>query len=114
MLDEEIVKRKREIDLQIGERIRQSRSKVNISQTALGAAIGVGSSQMSRYEAGETSCTAWQLEIIAEELGVTIDYLVHGQTEDMMVLEIARKIKKLPVQFRMFIQYGIEGHIRDI
>ena len=70
-------------------------------------------SQISRYELGEAACAAWQLEIIADELGVTVDYLMHGQTEDTELIEMARKIKKLPIQSRMFIQFGIEGQIKQ-
>lgn len=113
MLDEEIEKRKHEINVQIGQRIQKVRSEADISQTELGAAIGVGGSQMSRYELGEAACAAWQLEIIADELGVTVDYLMHGQTEDTEIIEMAKKIKKLPMQSRMFIQFGIEGQIKQ-
>lgn len=113
MVDEEIEKKKNEINVQIGQRIQKARSEADISQTALGAAIGVGGSQISRYELGEAACAVWQLEIIADELGVTVDYLMHGQTEDTELIEMARKIKKLPIQSRMFIQFGIEGQIKQ-
>ena len=45
MVDEEIEKKKNEINVQIGQRIQKARSEADISQTALGAAIGVGGSQ---------------------------------------------------------------------
>ena len=38
---------------------------------------------------------------------------MHGQTEDTELIEMARKIKKLPIQSRMFIQFGIEGQIKQ-
>lgn len=53
-----------------------ARERRGISQRGLGRNIGVGSKQINRYENGLTVPTAVILARIAEELGVTSDYLI--------------------------------------
>lgn len=109
MVDKDISEYKKNIDWEIGQRIQKARLARSLKQSDLAAALGVTSKQISKYENGVASCSAAQIRIIAEELEVSTAYLLEGETEDNNVLELARKIMKLPIDARRVIMFGING-----
>lgn len=74
----DFVKVKKKIDMQIGKRIREARATIRMTQVELGTVIGVSGKQISKYELGEASCAAWQIKMIAEGVGTSVEYLVNG------------------------------------
>ncbi|MBC1525473.1 helix-turn-helix transcriptional regulator [Listeria booriae] len=62
--------------MNIGERIRDSRKKKNLTQKQLAQKIHVSSQVMSNFERGYTEISAEQIKRIAEELDVSSDYLL--------------------------------------
>jgi len=71
-----------EFDQAVGARIKARRERKKISQTDLGEMIGVTGAQISRYEAGKTSCDPATLAIIAEKLGCKAGALIDGLKAD--------------------------------
>ena len=63
------------------ERIRELRTKNNISQEGLGAVIGVKKYAIYSYEKGRASPEMKGLIGLADYFGVSIDYLV-GRTDN--------------------------------
>ena len=63
-------------DLELGSRIAQAREAARMTQEALGEALGVGKSVMSRIEAGQRPITATELEALAERLRLPIEAFV--------------------------------------
>lgn len=61
----------------IGERLKEERLRLGISQTDLGAAGGVGKTTQINYEKGERSPDAEYLAAVAEK-GVDVLYVVTG------------------------------------
>jgi transcriptional regulator with XRE-family HTH domain len=76
-----------------GARLKAEREKNNLSKVALSNKIGVHYSQIGRYERDEASPSADVLKKLANELGVTTDYLMNGTKADMA--EEKMKDKKL-------------------
>jgi len=64
----------------IGSRIRAAREALDpkVSQAELARRIGVGQVQMYKWESGRRVPRLDTLERLADQLGVTIDYLVRG------------------------------------
>lgn len=62
------------IDVHIGNRLRQRRSFVGMSQTALGAAIGLSFQQIQKYERGVNRIGATQLFEVARVLDVPVSF----------------------------------------
>ncbi len=62
--------RKPELEAAIGARIRATRVAARLSQTALGAALGVSFQQVQKYETGKDRVSASTLHGIAAILGV--------------------------------------------
>lgn len=67
----------------IGDRIREERIKLRISQAALGKLVGVSQSQISKYESYEDLPTDPTAEALAGVLHTTYDYLL-GETENVL------------------------------
>jgi len=62
------------VDAHVGQRIRQRREWQNISQTALGEAIGVTFQQVQKYEKGLNRVGAGRLQQISKALKVEPSY----------------------------------------
>lgn len=66
----------------IGERLKEERSRLGLSQTDLGAAGGVGKTTQINYEKGTGTPDARYLAAV-EVLGVDVLYVVTGQRSSL-------------------------------
>ena len=57
-------------DAEVGARLRARRCALNVSQKALGTAVGVSFQQVQKYEKGTNKIGAGRLSLIARRLGV--------------------------------------------
>lgn len=64
------------LDMQIGARIRAAREHARLSQSDLGAKVGVTFQQIQKYESGRNRITAHRLQTIASALGVPVPQLL--------------------------------------
>ncbi|HVA19353.1 MAG TPA: helix-turn-helix transcriptional regulator [Solirubrobacteraceae bacterium] len=71
---------------QIGERIRELREERSITQERLASVLGLTKSSVSRIESGERGLAAVELAALADDLGVTADYLLFGEREGEFML----------------------------
>lgn len=70
------------VDVSVGNRIRVQRLLSDMSQSALGEAIGVTFQQVQKYEKGANRVGASRLTQIAKALGVPIKTFFDGGGED--------------------------------
>ena len=71
---------------QLGERIRNVRLKKKLTQFDLASSINKDRQSLQRVESGNVNPTAYYLYVLAEGLGVTVEYLTRFKVE--------KKIKK--------------------
>ncbi|KOA20326.1 HTH-type transcriptional regulator ImmR [Clostridium homopropionicum DSM 5847] len=64
----------------LGQRIREERLKLNLTQEKLAESIDISSSYMGQIERGDRSVTLETLVKLVNKLGVTIDYLLQDYT----------------------------------
>lgn len=78
----------------LGDRIREERKKLNLSQTKLSEKIGVSDTYLGAIERGEKSLTLDTLEKISKVFGVSIDYLLSDSIEstDQNIIDQFRRI----------------------
>lgn len=62
--------------LALGKRIREERKKLNLTQEQLAEKINVSTTYMGFVERGERSITLGKLTLLANALGVSVDYLL--------------------------------------
>jgi transcriptional regulator with XRE-family HTH domain len=68
----------RNIDIQIGQRIREARRAQSMSQTVLADRVGITFQQVQKYEKGANRVSAARLFDIAHVLGMPITYFYEG------------------------------------
>lgn len=66
----------------LGERIREERLKLKLTQAQLAEAIDISDTYMGAIERGERSLTLDTLVRLVNRLGVTIDYLLSDSVSD--------------------------------
>ena len=67
-----------QIDLEVGQRVRELRERRGLSQTTLGAAVGISFQQIQKYERGVNRISASSLFAIAKALDVTPTDILEG------------------------------------
>lgn len=66
----------------LGERIREERRRLNLTQAQLAEAIDISDTYMGAIERGERSLTLDTLVRLVNRLGVTVDYLLSDSVTD--------------------------------
>ena len=67
-----------EVDAHVGQRMRQRREYLRVSQGKLGRHLGLTFSQVQKYEKGTNRIGAGRLYLLAAFLGVPINYFFEG------------------------------------
>jgi len=62
------------INKHVGKRVRQLRTRLQLSQTALGAQLGVTFQQIQKYEKGTNRISAGKLFVMSKKLGVSVSW----------------------------------------
>ncbi|WP_431323404.1 helix-turn-helix domain-containing protein [Rhizobium sp. YTU87027] len=80
-------------DIEVGKRIKKRRQQLRLSQTALGAAVGVSFQQIQKYERGTNRVSSSTLYEIAHVLETPITYFFEslGQRATLANGELERK-----------------------
>lgn len=66
----------------LGEKIREERLRLNLTQAALAEAIDISDTYMGAIERGERSLTLGTLVRLVNRLGVSIDYMLADSVTD--------------------------------
>lgn len=66
----------------LGERIREERQRLNLTQAELAEAIDISDTYMGAIERGERSLTLDTLVRLVNRLGVTVDYMLADSVSD--------------------------------
>ncbi len=76
----------------LGNRIREERQKLKLTQEKLAESVGISDSYIGQIERGERSLTLDTLVRIANSLGVTIDFLLQDSIsagDDLIVRQLS-------------------------
>lgn len=78
----------------LGERIREERLRLNLTQAALAEAIDISDTYMGAIERGERSLTLETLVRLVNRLGVSVDYMLVDSVvdNDSNIMEQFRQI----------------------
>ena len=88
--------------MSLGQRIRKRRQILKLTQKQLAEALGLTSQHISAIEQDKRAPSLTSLAKLAEELGVTVDYLVTGKegviTDTIPAIKADKRLK-LEVSF---------------
>lgn len=85
----------------LGKRLRQERQKLNITQETLAEKIDISNVYISQIERGERNLSLDTLIKLANELGITVDYLLqdyYEKDDDYFLNEIRLLLKNLQIK----------------
>lgn len=105
----------------ISNRITQIRKQKGLTQNELAERVDILKAQMSRYVAKGVNPPANLLAKMADELGVSMDYLLHGNTDDKAasslshaeVIQQYKEVDQLPAEERNTVIKVISALLRD-
>ncbi|MBL6446760.1 helix-turn-helix transcriptional regulator [Fulvivirga sp. 29W222] len=66
----------------LGDRIKQLRKEMGMSQSELADRVGISYAQIGRYETKDAQPPAKTLTAIADALGVSPDFLIYGSSSE--------------------------------
>lgn len=70
-----------QVDLHVGQRLRQRRTLLGMTQQKLADAVGIKFQQIQKYESGANRISASRLWVIARALEVPVSHFFEGLTE---------------------------------
>jgi len=101
----------------LGERIKIARIQKKMSQADLANAANVHQKNISKYEGGGVVPSALILKEMAKALGVTADYLLGSDQDDVIkdteLLRHFKDIDKMPEELKSALITVIEAFVRD-
>ncbi|MEM9839733.1 MAG: helix-turn-helix transcriptional regulator [Pseudomonadota bacterium] len=71
-----------QVDLHVGQRLRQRRCLLGMTQQKLADAVGIKFQQIQKYESGANRISASRLWVIARALEVPVSHFFEGLTEE--------------------------------
>ena len=87
----------------LGKRIRQERKRLNYTQEMIAEKVDLSDAYIGQIERGERNLSLESLVKLCNELGVTVDYLLHDsieidESEDHYMSQIKQLLHKRPAQ----------------
>lgn len=101
------MKQKKDINIQIGERIRYSRETAGYTQEKLADIIGVTVQYISDLERGVVGTSIVTLIKICKTLNASSDYILMGRTEKTDISDTVKRLEYLDETQMEIIERGI-------
>jgi|DEB0MinimDraft_6_1074348.scaffolds.fasta_scaffold71875_2 transcriptional regulator with XRE-family HTH domain len=87
-----------EIDVLLGQRIKQCRIAARLSQTAVGEELGLSFQQIQKYERGTNRVTVARLFEFADVLGTSLGYFLNDLERDRLLPNASAKSRAVDYQ----------------
>ena len=100
-------KNKNELQLQIGENVRQCRDSKGLTQEELAEICNFSAAYCSQIETGQRMMSIETLVQVAEGLQTSADILIYGNTKDGRILHIVKMLESMPNDDLEFIENNI-------
>lgn len=99
--------KRKELNIQIGERIQIARGLAGLTQERFSELVGVSTQYISDLERGVTGTSIPTLIKICKTLSVSSDYILMGEKSDKDISGILRRLEYLPENEIKLIERGI-------
>jgi transcriptional regulator with XRE-family HTH domain len=90
------VREKKEINIHIGNAIREARERAGLTQEQFGELVSLGTKNVSDIERGVAGITVSTLKRICEKLSISSDSILFANTEKNDVQVLAERLERLP------------------
>ena len=93
---------KKEINIQIGNKIKAARERAGLTQQEFGELVSLGTKNVSDIERGVAGITVSTLKRICEKLSISSDFILFEKKKKNDVAYLSEKLKRLtPEQFKI-------------
>ena len=90
------MREKKEINIQIGNVIREARERAGLTQEQFGELVSLGTKNVSDVERGVAGITVSTLKRICEKLSISSDSILFANTEKNDVQVLTERLERLP------------------
>ena len=90
------MKPKKQINIDIGARVKQAREEAGLTQDTFAEMIGLGVKHISAIECGAVGLSLTSLQTICNALAISSDALLFGDVVKNDVESLSRKLERLP------------------
>lgn len=90
------MKEKKEINIEIGNRIKKARETAGLTQDRFAELIGMGTKNVSAIERGAVGASLSSIQRICQVLSISSDDLLFGQKKENDVQALASRLRRLP------------------
>ena len=90
------MREKKEINIQIGNAIREARERAGLTQEQFGELVSLGTKNVSDVERGVAGITVSTLKRICEKLSISSDSILFANTEKNDVQVLTERLERLP------------------
>ena len=112
--DGAIMRAKKEINIQVGEQIKEAREKTGLTQEQFAERIEVSPQFVSDMERGVVGVSLTTLKRVCIVLGVSSDQILFGKTTESVSAVMAEKCKSLSPEQYIILGEIIEKYIQAI
>ena len=91
MRKDKMMTKAREVDKQVGKRIRARRRLMDLTQAEVAKALGISFQQLQKYETGHNRISAGRLSQLAELFSAPVGYFFGEETEGSSPLRAANR-----------------------
>ena len=98
------MKEKKDINIEIGLRVKQEREKAGLTQARLAELLDMGTKSISAIERGEVGVSLTSLQNICRALSISSDRLMFGSETKNDAQDLIERLEGLtPVQFEIAV-----------
>lgn len=90
------MREKKEINIQIGNQVRQARERAGLTQEQFGELVSLGTKNVSDIERGVAGITVSTLKRICEKLSLSSDWILFGDRQKNDLRYLSEKLERLP------------------
>lgn len=105
------MREKKEINIQIGERVKAARESARLTQEQMAEQIDVSTQYVSDLERGVVGISIATLKRLCLTLGISSDTILFGDTEASPLLPVAEKCRTLSTKQRLLLFEIISNYI---
>ncbi len=92
----EVVREKKEINIEIGNALRIARERTGLTQEEFGELVSLGAKNVSDIERGVAGITVATLKRICEKLCIPSDYIIFGDQNKNDASYLTERLERLP------------------
>ena len=108
------MREKKEINIQIGERVKVARERAKLTQEQMAERIEVSTQYVSDLERGVVGISISTLKRLCVALGISSDMILFGETNNASLLSLSEKCRSLNEEQTVLLSCIVNNYIKAV